>query len=88
MKITVEFSEAALFGSTDTDDYDVEGSIAQFAESLENHIYDAYPKAEIKITKGINDRVRIDGSDDHEEAPWVNQIIDRVFNGDDWAVGK
>jgi len=89
MHIKVEFSEDSLFGgySPENEGYDVAASVAQFAESLENHLYDEYPKAEVEVVTSINDRVLVDGFGDHDEVPWIDQIIEKVFNGDDWAVG-
>jgi len=86
MEITVEFSEAALFGTVDPEEegIDAAASVANFADALINHLYDAYPDAETEVTTSINDRVMVDGMEDHEEMPWIEDIIDKVFQGDDW----
>lgn len=73
-------------GYTDTETIDIEASLIKFAEALENHLYAAYPMAEIEIVKSINDRVRVNGDTDHAEVPWVSEIVGKVWNGDDWLI--
>jgi len=88
MEIKIEFSESALFGSADTDEIDVAASKARFIEALENHLEASYPDSEVEIIESINDRVQINGAYDHDEGPWIDQIIDIVYNGDDWPEYK
>jgi len=88
MRIEVQYSTDSLFGVTDPDEYDERASIAQFGEALTNHLYEAYPEAEITVSHGIGDSVKVDGQQDHEETPWVEDVIARVWNGDDWLVRK
>lgn len=87
MYITVEFSEAALFGNVDPEEegINVDTSVANFADAVVNHLYDAYPKAEIKVERSINDRVLVD-IENEDEVPAIEAIIDTVWNGDDWMV--
>ena len=86
MKIKIEFSEDGLWGHTDPTEYNQQQSEANFRESLENHLYNAYPTANTEVVKSNFDRVQVNGQTDHAEAPWINQLIDRVYNGDDWLV--
>jgi len=88
MRIEVQYSTDGLFGSTDPDDYDEKESIRQFGSSLENYLAEAYPTATIMISYGISDYVKIDGMEDHEETPWIKQIVEKCWNGDDWLAGK
>jgi len=88
LTIEVQWSEDSLWGYTDPDEYNQAQSEANWEESLVNHLYDAYPNAEIHVVKGINDRVMVDdgsgGGDDEE--PWVDNIVSKVWNGWDWLV--
>jgi len=77
MHIRVQFSQESLFGNNEPRPH-------HFAEALENHLYDEYPGAEIEILEGLAERVSVDGMTDHGEVPWINAIIERVWNGDDW----
>lgn len=86
MNITVEFSSDSLWGSTDPAEYDSQQSEANFATAVENHLYDRYSDAEIEVKHSINDRILVDGVTDGEEIPWIEQIIEQVYNGDDWLV--
>ena len=88
-RIEVEFSEGSLFGGMaqqDIDEWDVKASVAQFAESLMNHLYDEYPDAEIVVNASINDRILVNDWRDHEEIPWIQNIVEKVFSGDSWMV--
>jgi hypothetical protein len=76
-RIKVMFSEDSLFG-------DQEPQPHHFADALENHLHAEYPDAEIEVVEGIGERVEVNGLADHDEVPWINQIIERVWNGDDW----
>lgn len=78
--IKVKFSEDSLFG----DNEPVEGACGRFAQALENHLYAEYPDAEITVIQDIGERVEVNGMTDHDEVPWIEQIIDKVWNGDDW----
>ena len=88
MHIKYEFSSASLWGDVDPDEegYDAAASEALFAEEMENHLADAYPDAEIEVIQGISDRIRVDGMEDHDEIPWIEQIVDRVYSGQPWEV--
>ena len=88
MRIKVEFSEDSTMGYTDTDKIDVSASLIRFAEALTNSLHVAYPKAEIEVAQSINDRVQVDGRTDHDEAPWVSEIVGKVWNGDGWLEYK
>ena len=88
-RIEVEFSEGSLFGGMaqqDIDEWDVKASVDQFAESLMNHLYDEYPDAEIVVNASINDRILVNDWRDHEEIPWIQNIVEKVFSGDSWMV--
>lgn len=89
VRIEVQYSTDGLFGSTDPDDYDEKASITQFGTVLTNHLHNAYHDAEITVSYGIGDSVKVNGLEDHEETPWIEQIIEKVW-GDwgDWLVGK
>ena len=88
MRIAVQYSTDGLFGATDPDDYDEKASIRQFGSSLENYLAEAYPKAEIVVTHGIGSHIKVDGERDDVEVPWIEQIVEKCWNGDDWLVGK
>jgi hypothetical protein len=87
MMIKIKWSASALWGSTDCEDYDWRQSETNYQDAIANHLHDAYPDAEIEIEQGVNDSVEVDGQTDHDEVPWVNQVLERVYNGDDWLVG-
>lgn len=82
--ILVEFSSDSLWGNTDPDEYDASQSEANFAAAVVNHLYNRYPDAEIEVKHGSNDCILVDGMTDHEETPWIEQIVEQVYNGDDW----
>ena len=88
LHIKIEWSPSALWGSTDPEGegYDAAQSEAKWQESLTAYVYDAYPDAEVEIIQGINDRVTVDGMTDHDEVPWINQIVEVCWNGDDWLI--
>ena len=86
MNITVEFSRDSLWGSTDPDLYDAEQSEANFTSAVVNHLYFRHPEANIEVKCGDNDTVKVDGMADHEETPWIEQVVEQVYNGDDWLV--
>jgi hypothetical protein len=85
--IKIEYSSSAMWGNVDPveDGWDESESFDAFEEILEATLQEAYPTAKIEIIRGINDQVHIDDYTDHEEMPWVNQIIEKVWNGD-WMV--
>ena len=87
MQITIEFSEDALLGNIDPEEMnlDVPASIDSYRENLVNHLYAEYPDAEIEVTKSIHDRIQIDGMTDHDEVPWIEQIVEKVWNSP-WEV--
>jgi hypothetical protein len=87
--IKIEWSGAALWGSTDADDegYDEQASEDAFVEILNGYLMDEYPNVDIEIVNGINDRVTIDGMDDHDEVPAVEDLISKTYNGN-WEVCK
>ena len=86
MRITVEFSEAATFGAVDPqgEGIDGEASLRSFRNALESHLCDRYPEAKITVASGITDRVMVDGRGDHNEVPWVENIVGQVWNDVDW----
>ena len=88
MRIAVQYSTDGLFGATDPDEYDEKASVAQFGSSLENYLSEAYPNAEITVLHSINDSVRVNGMENHEEIPRIAQIGEKCWNGDDWLVGR
>ena len=88
MRIEVQYSTDALFGSADPADFDEAASIAQFGSILTNRLHNAYHDAEITIAHSINDSIKIDGQQDHDEVPWIKQIIKHIYNCYDWVVEK
>lgn len=86
--IRIEHSEAALWGTTDPNEegYDERESLETFENILDGMLTEAYPDAEIEIVRSINDRVLFNGYIDHDEIPWINQIIEKAFNSD-WVCG-
>jgi len=86
MHIKIEWSSSSLWGSTDPEEYDWEQSEENYEQAVLNHLHDEYPDAEIEIVHGISDRVQVDGQEDHDEVPWIDQVLERVYNGDDWLV--
>ena len=91
MHIKVQFSEDSLFHRMSEDDisgYDVPASKDRFAEHMVNHIYDRYPDAEIQVVESVTESVVVDGDTDHDEVPWIEQLVERVFNDADWEVSK
>jgi len=89
-RIDVQYSEDSLFNGWDEADMaevDVAESCRRFGASLEAHLVDAYPDAEIVVTFGDLDRSEAQDAEGFhldDETPWVDQIIERVYNGDDW----
>jgi len=86
MYIEIEYSDAALFGDGDGEGYDIAASIDKFDEMLLARLEQEYPGAEMEIERGINDRHRVNGLEDHEEAVWVGEIISQVWAGFHWLV--
>lgn len=87
--IRVRFDEEGLFGA-DQDAIEAEGtdiaaSKARYGEAVTNHLYDAYPAAELDVAEGYP-TIEVNGLTDHDEVPWIEQIVERVWNGDDWLV--
>jgi len=75
--IKVVFSEESLFGDNEPQSH-------HFASALENYLHAEYPDAEIEVAEGIGEHVYVNGMTDHDEVSWVELIIDKVWNGDDW----
>jgi hypothetical protein len=88
MHIKVEFSTDSLFGYTDEEEYDVKASVASFQKNVVNALYDKYPDAEIEVANTSHDRVIIDGMTDHDECPWVDNLIHKVWESWEWLEGK
>lgn len=88
MHIKIEYSPASCFGNVDPaeEGIDEKASLKQFGQSVEAHLYDAYPDADIEVRQSINDRVTVNGMRDYPEAGRVDQIVRKVWNGDDWLV--
>lgn len=61
-------------------------ALVRFTEALEAWLIHDYPKADITVKQSINDRVMVDGMTDHDEVPRIEQVIDKVWNGDEWLV--
>jgi hypothetical protein len=85
MIIKIEFSESTL-GYQDTDSIDVQKSLNQFKESLENHLQFEYPLAKITVVKSDFDRVTVNFMTDHKEIGAIQDIIGKVWNGDGWLI--
>jgi len=88
MRIKVQYSTDALFGSADPADFGGAASIAQFGSILTNRLHNAYHDAEITVTHDIDDDVRVDGQQDHDEVPRIDQIIGEVYGSYSWIVEK
>jgi hypothetical protein len=88
MRIKVEFSQDGLFGAAIPEDegIDAQASAARYGEALTNHLYAEYPNVEIEVVQSINDRVQVDGQTDHQQTPWVEDIVGKVWDGNDWMV--
>jgi hypothetical protein len=86
--ITVKFSDDGIFGNYTGEDVDRTASAASFAEHLEAALDHDYPNAEIEIAHGIDDSVSIDGRGDHDEVPWIEQTVNRVWESYDWLQGS
>ncbi len=86
LTIRIEYSEDGLFGAYGTDGYDVPASMRQFSAELTNFVYDRYPQAEIEILQANRDRITVDGMTDHEEVPWIEQLVEKVWNEQPWEV--
>ena len=90
-EITVEFSKQGLWGPDDPAEggYDEKASAEKFAAMLEKAIGDEYPGANVEVAHGINDKVVVyDEQDmpDDEEAAWVNQTVENVYQTFSWMV--
>ena len=88
MEITVEFSDSALWGQTDPDEegYGAEASARKFSRDLLAALAREYPKAEILVKGGINDRHMVDDREDTAEAENVGEIINEVWESWEWMV--
>jgi len=84
MDIKVEFSTDSLFGYTDEEEYDVSASVTNFEKSLGAALYDEYLDANVVIINNDNDRVSVDGMYDHNECPWINNIVNKVWESWEW----
>lgn len=89
--IQVRFSEDELFGYDPEalEDTDIAASKVNYINSVVNHLYDAYPNAEVAVAEGPRFApVRVNGLSDHPEVEAVQQLLDVVWNGDSWLEGK
>lgn len=88
MKIKVEFSEDSLMGPADVEEMrlDVKASIVSYKENLVNHLYDKYPNADIEVECSGHDRIQVDGMTDHDEVPWIEQAVNKVWESYQWEV--
>jgi len=86
--IRVEFSDDGLYGSTDPDEerIDTVASAQQFQAQLTQALAAEYPNSRISIAHTQNDRSEVDGYTDHDEGPWIDQIIHNVWSAWDWIV--
>lgn len=87
MAIKIEWSSAALWGSTDpgVDGYDEQASERAFVEILDGYLTDEYPTAEVEIVHGINDRITVNGFTDHDDVPSIENLVNKTWNGN-WEV--
>jgi hypothetical protein len=87
-RIRFVFDQDSVFGNGDPegDGYDVQASLAAYAEELEANLSEEYPNTETDVSLGDAYRIAVDGMTDHEEIPWIEQLIDRVWNSGAWAV--
>lgn len=88
MEIKVEFSEDSLMGPADVEEMrlDVKASIASYKEHLIDHLYDKYPNADIEVECSGHDRIQVDGMTDHDEVPWIEQAVNKVWESYQWEV--
>ena len=86
--IRVEFSQDGLFGSVDPDEQhiDTATSAQQFQANLARALAAEYPNSHISVAYTNSDQSEIDGHTDHDEGPWIDQIIHDVWVTWDWIV--
>lgn len=87
--IDVEYSESAMFGSTDPDDenIDVAASLDAFDTQLTPALHQHYPHAKIRIQRGINDThsaQEADGFPLDDDTAVVGHIISQVHGSWHW----
>lgn len=89
MHILVQFSDAGLFNSSDSDELatvDMGASAERYAGLVCRALDLAYPGATFRVEHCINDCVTVDGDTDHPEADWVDDIVGRIYHGWSWVV--
>lgn len=87
MRVKVEYSPAALFGDVDPaeEGIDEAASMKRYAKQLKKALRrEGYKDARVVNTG--HDRISIDGMTDHDEAPWIEQVVHRVWDAWDWLV--
>lgn len=87
IKVEYDNEESAMYGSNGAAGINTEASEARFEQKLEAALKERYPEAEIEVVTG-HGTTRIDGEKDHEERPYVDQILHNVWSEFDWLVAE
>ena len=90
MYIKIEYSLASLFGSIDpeAEKINAQESAHQFTAQLNAALQNQYPGARIEIGQGITDRLSVNGQTDHDECPWIEDVIGQTWSTWDWIIPK
>ena len=82
--IRIVVSEESLFeGVDDMSPYNASESHKAYAEALEKALVAEFA-CDVEVTQGIMDRIALD-DDNQEDRPYVDQIIDTVFESFEWV---
>ncbi len=74
-RVQYQFSEDSLFGGwVDMDRYDTQASMEAYAQALETALSDEYPGAEIEVSQGLTDRIRVNGQSASGEPDLVSEV--------------
>ena len=86
MRIEIEFSDDSVFGPHDEmENVDVEQSIRNYHETLQEALAVQYPQAEISVTRSINNRVMVDDREDDDEVlHQVDEALDHTESRPTW----
>jgi hypothetical protein len=88
-RVQYQFSEDSLFGGwEDMARYDTQASMEAYAQALETALSGEYPAAEIEVSQGLTDRVRVNGetsSGAPDLVSEVEEISGQVYEGYGWV---
>ncbi len=88
--IVVQFDNetSAMYGSEEPIGIDTDASQDKFVNMLLNELVEEYPNTDITVKANTNSHIWVNGLLGHNEVPWIEDILHKVWSGFKWIVEK